>query len=324
MKKFIIKLVALIALLALLQVGGHYCFFKQASPFSFIEKDRLDSWLADGIDIINFGDSVLRDVHPDDVDKRYIPDMLQSLLLDYRLASVDHFAYHPDIYADFCEYIARQKSRPQLVIVPVNMRSFSPTWDLRPRYHFIKEKQILACDRPVLEAFAKPLFVLKAFDLQPIIYPEYINTPVYYDGEQVGICRDYDNPDYKEYSDEHIKNKILYRYMLPLSAEHRKVMSLARIARVLKQNGVKVIFYATPIDHQACKEHWGDEFTRHYNENIEVVRKALQQNGAELLDLSCELAHEDFNWNLYPNEHMKEQGRMLVSTKLAERIKEFL
>ena len=114
-------------------------------------------------DIIYFGDSTIYTLGVGDKDKRTTSEMVEEITPCYSLGSITHAAYQMDIYLEFCRYITRQKQHPSFIIIPINMRSFSPEWDRRPQYQFEMEKIILRGGllKQLLLAFYKPLRVFK-------------------------------------------------------------------------------------------------------------------------------------------------------------------
>ena len=94
-------------------------------------------------DVLLFGSSVEEYADSKDKDKRSISKMINSLSNKYHVESISGVAYHMDLFLELSKYIVKNLSHPKLIIVPINMRTFSPEWDKRPEYQFEKEKKIL-------------------------------------------------------------------------------------------------------------------------------------------------------------------------------------
>ena len=94
-------------------------------------------------DVFLFGSSVEKYTNRNDKDKRSISEMIDSLSDKYHVESISGNAYHMDMFLALSKYIIKNLSHPKLIIVPINMRTFSPEWDKRPEYQFEKEKKIL-------------------------------------------------------------------------------------------------------------------------------------------------------------------------------------
>ena len=119
MHKFILKIIILTIATASLQL-----IFGSKAPR---EIRAIDKALVKKLDIVFLCDSTNFVCSPNDTDRRSISQMLQDKLPQRRLLTIDHGAYQMDIYKSICDYLAAHDNRPELIIVPVNMRSFSPS-----------------------------------------------------------------------------------------------------------------------------------------------------------------------------------------------------
>ena len=282
---------------------------------------RLQDCLKLKTDILYFGDCSLFAGIPDDKDKRSIPAMLQALTPAYSIAELSRSAYHMELYLKYCQYIVKQRNHPKLVVIPVNMRSFSPEWDMRPQYQFEREKTILGGGpkKYLLLAFDR-LLLSMGYDFYSISREKFSQEPVYNGNEKVGMVRDFLNPDANQYSDRNIRNKFIFFYMYSLRPGHRKVKSLLEISRILSRHSIAVIFYIIPIDHQAGEKYFPGLFSQRLAENVEVIRSALAQSGNEIMDFSTAVTRSEFAWKLFPNEHIGSKGKSLVAEGLLSRV----
>lgn len=283
----------------------------------------LDTYLEKQADIIYFGDSTIRTFNVLDKDKKSTSEMLQEMLPDYFIGSIDQGAYNMDIYLAYCRYIDRRNIRPRIIIIPINMRSFSPEWDMKPEYQFESENVLLTSDNFLLRAFFKPLAVFKTFNLTTITREQYLNTPVFNGNIMAGRVRNFDNDSYQTYSEQNMKNQIIFYYMYPLHEDYRKAKSMMGIVKILKSRNMKVIFYVTPLDYERGEKYVGRLFRKRVGDNIQILRKLLKEEEIELLDISFALRTPlfDHETHIYINEHMKAEGRKFVALKLYERIK---
>jgi len=282
---------------------------------------RLQHHLKLKTDIHYFGDCTLFTGKAGDKDNRSIPAMLQALCPGYAVAELSHPAYHMDLYLAFCQYIVKQGQHPKLVIIPINMRSFSPEWDRRPQYQFTREKTILAGGpkKYLLLAFDR-LFMSLGYDLCAGSRDKYLREPVYCGDEKVGLVKDFLNPDFGKYSDEIMRDKLVFFYLYSLRPGHRKVRSLLEIARVLSLHSIPVIFYVMPIDCQTGEEFFPGLFSRRLAENVRVIRSALAETGNDVMDFSAAVPRGEFAWRQYPSEHIDSQGKLRVAEGLSSRL----
>ncbi|MCP5108838.1 MAG: hypothetical protein GY950_35975 [bacterium] len=327
MKKFIVKLSLLLLVTFFCQYLLTHYLLRIDDPrlkeyvFRFDEFTRLNHYLEEKIDIVYFGDSSIYTLGSGDKDKRSIARMTADKTPQYSLGELSHAAYHIDIYAAYCRYIARQGYHPEAVVIPINIGTFSPYWDKRPQYQFEKEKMILegGIRKQLLQAFYKPLMALD-YNFYTISREEFLNAPVFNGTRQVGIVSDFNNSSYRKYSERNMKNRILFFYMFSLSPQHRKLKSLVETAGVLARHNIEGIFYFTPIDYETGEKYFPGLFTRRLKENADVIRSLLAAEGVEVLDLSTGLPADSFSWGLYPNEHLNQKGRRYVAEKVSRRI----
>jgi len=278
----------------------------EAPGMTFYNLQLLNKYLERPVDVLIFSDSTDWYTADNDKDKRSISRMLKDLLPHKNVKNISHAAYHLDIYRAFCQYLVKNKNPPELIIIPLNLRSFSPQWDMEPYYQFEKEKIIL--DRGVLSAFYKPLRILKV-KFNKINREAYLKLPVFKGDEKIGEIRDMKG----------LKDQFIIKYMYPLSLEHRKIKSLLKIAGLLSSHQIDALFYITPVDYQAGEEYLPGEFIKRVTRNTGIIKDLLAQEhmSKQLLDLSLDLGSDCFAWKKpSPNEHLNQKGRKYVAEKL--------
>jgi hypothetical protein len=90
-------------------------------------------------EISMFGDSVAERVSRNDSDKRSLAQMVSENVAPRTFMALTRSAHQPDIYEPLIRAMLLQPRRPRVLIVPVNLRSFSPQWMLSPDWHFAQE-----------------------------------------------------------------------------------------------------------------------------------------------------------------------------------------
>jgi pimeloyl-ACP methyl ester carboxylesterase len=333
-KTLAIRLSAFILLLVLLQLGVSVLFPVEIPQDVLL----LEEYLSNGVDVIYLGDSTL--VQP--AGEVTLGEILEEMLPGYTVGQVAHPAYGLDLFARYVQYIVRSDHRPEVIVVPVNMRSFSPEWDRRPGYQFEEEKAVLTYGLFASRMLLRPLKILGALDPK-ITQEEFLNTAVYDGDIAVGTVRDFEAPG-KDGNDtlqqeaefvyhdalpseedaEALQKALTYYYMFRLDQDHRKLRALAQIARLCDESGIRVIFYITPVNYQRGTSVLGDVFRERFVENVDVihaaVRSALSQEDTErvtMLDLSFGLEAYAF----VDMEHLREQGKIYVADQLAAAIR---
>ena len=131
MKSFITKVIFSIAIfIAVLPFYEKYDFI-----FEILQYEKLGSIGMDLMynkvskikneDIIYFGDSVIRSYSATDSIKKSIVEIINdSLNLD--IVDLSNFGSSPIIFSEYVKYLLRNNIYPKLIIVPLNLRIFSP------------------------------------------------------------------------------------------------------------------------------------------------------------------------------------------------------
>lgn len=290
----------------------------------FREFELLRKYLNEKIDIIFFGDSSVYTHDPkNDTDKRTIILMLQDTIPELKVMPVVHPAYQMDLYLEFCKYIANSETKPKAVIIPISIRSFSPEWDLQPTYQFTEEKAFMsssAITTFLLNIFIKPLKVFKyGYENELFSNRKLDNADVYYKDSIVGKMAEY-NTGFEDRTEANKRKKFLLRYMFYIDKQHRKLNSLREICRLMLSENVTPIFYIIPLDHEAGAKYFSGEIIDVSKINASLIAEELQALGGKVIDLSLDLNTKDFNYDYYPNEHMKQFGRRHVAVKIAQKM----
>lgn len=323
MHRFFIKLLLLLFLFLAAQTVVAY-FYPAAIPEPVT---RFQTLLDEGMDILYFGDSTLW--HP--TGTQTTASMLQELLPARRVSELSHAAYGMDIYQSYINYMLRQDVRPALVIIPINMRSFSPEWDRRPGYQFTREKRVLAMGIPLTRLFGRPLGLFGGYD--PVITQnEFLHSTVYAGDVPIGAVQDFEGSVgaspldegggeqfvyYQDLPDEADYQRLLtYYYMEQVSPAHRKLQAMLDIAQALRAAQIEIIFYVTPVNVELGDVYIGESFRQQFAANVAVVKDELATQGVALIDLSFDLAAYFFS----DTEHLRQPGKRYIAETLATTI----
>jgi len=278
---------------------------------SFPELQTLKKALKSNKDVILFGSSVNRHTSSNDTDKRSIAEMLDKLLTKQNVVGISHGAYQADIYLEFVKYIAKQKrDEKPIIIIPINLRYFSPEWDLRPSYQFAKEKCLLN---------GYPFWA--NFKYREIKETEFHNFLVYNPNGRIEKVKDYLYISTKELDKlSEMRKGFIFRYMQPLKANHRKLKSLLKICEIGKETDLKIVMYITPIDYTYAEQLKIQGFRQHLYDSVNTIKSTLASCEIELIDLSMVLNSSYFDYNQRPNEHLNMSGRREVAKALKSAI----
>ena len=328
MKRLALKLAVSFLVLVLLQfiVSG---LFPADIPQELFQ---LQEYLDAEADIVYLGDSTL--TFP--VGEVTLGEIVQEMLPEHKVGEIAHPAYNLDLYLHYVRYILHRAHRPQIIVVPVNMRSFSPEWDLRPGYQFEKEKKTLTMGLLISRVFGRPLEIFGLY--KPSISQEtFLGATVYLGDEPVGTVRDFEGAVAQDaatagqgdagfvYHDalpsaedtEALRQALIYRYMARLKRDQRQLRAMLEIAELGRDNDVEILFYITPLNHQQGQRLLGESFVETLDQNVALVKSLADGREAMLLDMSTDLEAFAF----VDMEHMREVGKEHVAAELAAAIR---
>lgn len=334
MKSFLFKLFVFLLILFGLQA----VIFIVRSPSVPEGVTQLKTHLAQGVDVIGLGDSSVLFAYDKESNQDPTYTLLQGIMNQHRIGAIAHPAYHMGIYEAYFENIVKNSHSVDLVIIPLNLRSFSPESDQRPDYEFSESKLLLRHDGWLTRMFLRPLSVFKLFAPQ-ITERDYHNKPVYFGDQRVGQVKDFLSDKYfvTKSRDEvkkgaprkfikvsipFYRDKFIFHYMYALKEDHRKMASIRRIIRMSHQAQIPVIFYITPIDVETGTHLLGKRFKEQVAQNAKVLQEVVQQEGGVVMDLSATLGKDFFYWyddekgEFTPSEHLRYPGRAYVAKRL--------
>ena len=281
---------------------------------------ELQEALARDCDTVIVGDSTLGWTASTDMDKRSTPTMLDDLMPEMRVFNYWHEAYHAEVYLPLCAGLVRGKHRPDAVILEVNLHSFAPVWDAYPQYQFERDIGELSFMNTPFHFLLRPLLVFGAFDGESITQSEYERRIVYDGDTPVGKVADFRVRYFNTFSTENLRKRVVANYMGDIDPLHPKLAALEDCIRIFKVKGIRTYTYITPVDWQTCRESVGDRFFVQLEKNVQGVKEAVRAAGGIILDCSRLLETDAFDWRIdsYPNEHLNQNGRIVLAQALRD------
>jgi hypothetical protein len=273
--------------------------------------------------VLFFGDSVNFCYAPTDVDRRGISEMLASMMPERRLVTVGNRAYHMGVYDAYTRFSLRHgRKKPKMIVVPVNLRSFTTHWIMNPGWRFDDLQRYLRHAGIIDDLAYRPLKCLKAGGDPGMTQDQYQLAQVYDGRKVVGRVKDFIGSEDDKVTDEKKRNKVVFYFMQGLDKKNERVCQMLRLAHYTKIRGYKVLFYIGPVDFQTCDKLLGNErFSKQMKTNADYIMKILDDAGYDALDLSRTLGSDSFYYRSpYPDEHLNEKGRRYVAERLKERI----
>lgn len=304
-----------------------FAWAKIPKPYPVLAKlaANYDSRWSKGADILYLGDSVVERISWDDTDKRTLDEMVaDSLSSEKSLICIAHAAYHFRIYYYLLNILRSTRNKPELVILPINIRCFSPQWDLNPSWQFEEEIQYLKAYPetrrvPAIRRNADALTFSEAELNLELDLPFTNLTRMRQFLNQIKNI-----PPDPEGKLQRRKQIYIFHYLNQLQPTHRRLEYLGKILDLLNELKIHLLLYITPINYEGGTRHIGDGFTKIIRSNAaivqEYVRPWLKTGQVCFLDLQELLTSEYFFHIDELTEHLNQSGRIKLAQTLVREI----
>lgn len=309
LRSFIIKNIIFSFVATLIFVVAYFLFaiFINHYPekLDFRIPNQLKYQIDNNIDFVILGSSVNKSFNPEDTDKRSIAQMFGPLLPNHTARGVSHEAFGMDVFYEMINYLSSNSNKVR-IIVPINLRSFSPIWDKRPQWQFVKEKYYIS-GLPDWVNFR----LYKEYDQN-----DFNQSIIYYNDSVLGTLKSIMNTINNEH-EESMKRAFITNYMQFLRHDNRKLNALKSICNLAQDNSIKILFYYTPIDIQKARYLKIANFQNTIEINKNIINKIIKSHNLKVVDYSFELESDYFDYNHLPNEHMNMKGRLKIAQLLS-------
>lgn len=273
----------------------------------------MDALNRGNVDILYFADSVMRYHSKYDTNKEGIDELL-SALSGRTVLPVNSDAYSALIYRDYVGLLRKTRTMPSLVVIPINMRSFSDGWVKYPKYNFRLQRMYI--NYLASHTFQPYDYITYKFFGEDDEIRAWEKQDVVYKGVRIGKIKEL-------HLNETPAAAFRYYYMYSLDAGNNIFVSLQKTFDELATLQVPVLVYITPVNIEAG-EKYAPALREIMTVNIAVVRRFLEKNRIRYLDLSFSLDPGRFVTPDTPSEHLNFRGRSFVAKEIHEcMIREF-
>ena len=280
-------------------------------------------------DVLYLGDSTVLRASNEDEDKRSTADMLaEDLKGKARVLELSHGAYQMEIFYHLLSTFKITRHSPRLIILPINMRSFSPQWYLRPNWQFRAEIELLVSyysghglkmyyrKHKYQDGYGKIQVEFPLSDIQTI-------------GEFEELRLSKNNS--KTLQKIRKKELFIYFYLYPIYEGHPLLIKLRETVRLARTLDSKIMFYITPINITAALRNVGQEFGHYFSENLKTVKDVFFKEKGRILtdediksyaplnessvclDYSQVLENDCFFHTESIDEHLNQKGKGFIS-----------
>ena len=194
-------------------------------------------------DVLMFGDSVAERVSRHDQDKRTIAEMVAETLKPKSLVSITRTAQNPALYSALLVALSMQPRRPRQLIIPVNLRCFSPQWHFNPDWQLTQELAVLSAYHADRNA-AVPAIADVLHD--PELHQAFERIPVRYGLSKlttVGQFRDVvrRHPASDEERARRSREIFVFHYTHRIESDHPKLAALCECARLASRKAIRAL-----------------------------------------------------------------------------------
>ena len=276
-------------------------------------------------EVLLFGDSVMNCVSRYDRNVVPLGRMLKDrLALQYQTCVVAEDGYHPEVFRVLTEVLLTLPNRPKLVILAINIRCFSPQWDLNPDW---QHQDVIDGARGFLADPTAGVPVTLAPRPSEEDRHRYAATVVSCPGRPEATVAYYlrqieTRPANPEAALERSRDIFSFHYLPIAVSQSRRLHSLQALLRRFRQLGCKVLCYVTPVNHEAGGRLLGRQFGESTSSTVATIQRAASAepwspNHFTFADWSELLPSRSFFHDLDPTEHLNEEGRIRVSIEAA-------
>lgn len=275
------------------------------------------------INLLVYGDSVSERVSNSDTNKKKLFEMIHHKIgNDISYYHITHSAYYADIYNLYIRYILSLDIKIDEIIVPINLRNFSPQWDYNPIYQCMSHISAL---KLLLEN--KNIAIRDEQNNSLKTVNDFFESEVNYIGSPYKYIHNFQNivmsaP--KTENDKIERKKIIftYHYMNKIDQYHHKFKPFEDMVELCNKNKIKLFLYLTPINYEGGVKFVGKSFSDNLRSNAATVcNQILKSVKADLGALTIKdfsmLLTSDFFFNREETtEHLNENGRILLAENI--------
>lgn len=309
----IVRGAAILGIVLALQVGAGPMVYRAFAPDVV---QALREKTADPLDVLYVGDSTVTQYAPADDDKRSAPAYLSEQLADRDVSSYVHPAYDMRCFSAIASFLANQTNRPRNIVVPVNLRSFSPGWQRYPDYSFDRERRCLKNDSYFARAFHIPFDV---FYQAPNDLAAYNAFPVFEQGNAVGTIASLRKEWRTADETRQLEISALMSYLQPVRDDHRLFAAIRDLIHTCEAADIELLVYVTPVDVETGDACTGGRVSAAAQAIVKEVSAICAEADVTLFDWSEAFPASYFIVGTGSIEdHLNETGRRALAGRIAE------
>lgn len=299
-------------------------FVKQKDQYT---EALLQTFNKQQIDVLYFGDSSIRFAGSRDTNKTGI-DLLFQAKSGLTVCTIANPGFSAVIYSEYVRLLDKTKYKPKLVIIPINLRSFTGSSIRRPALNF-PLKQIYIRYKRSGQIELSDYLKYRFLGLEEQLTENWKKQQVLLDGKSLGthnyirgkslIADSLDYAPKREYLyAEKLALKFKYHYMTQIRPDDAMLTYLDEIINYFRGKGIPILFYLTPINFQDGKKYVGEAFKIRTEENIVTIENFMKSKNIKFLNLATSLAPSAFIDKRDVFEHYNTDGRSFIAGEVAK------
>lgn len=295
-------------------------------------------WVVDeDVDAIYFGESSNFHVAEGDTGSHRISTILDTLLPDLKIGTVDHSGIHSGTYLALIQNIPSEMDLKYL-IVTMNFRSFDAMWRYSQFETNLAKAELMMQPRPAI--INKFLTSLNYYDLktdeerQAQMHHAWETDSFNIPGFQFHTVDKWDSAMAWQHFVE--INPYLTVEQIPLAAHYVKnfafeidtltnerIHDFDAIMDWADERGVQVIFPLLGENMEEGRKLAGDELIYLMEKNRQLLKERYRRKGAIVVDVMDDIPDSNFVDRHWPTEHYDKEGKAIVAEKIAEALEEY-
>lgn len=291
-------------------------------------------WRDRPISMLLFGDSVATSIGPCDSGQDSLQNWVERATKTHPAAQkfiqnmvfATSASFYTPVYNDILNLMVSLNARIQLVVIAINLRSFSDEWYTMPS----RRNELF---RSALRVKTGIATLVDFYQIAKYTYSDaldreinqWLGERVVYPGYTLGIRSQFNreikpslecHPDLQKEYQETLKTKFIYHYLYVLNDSHEGLQALRTLMGTIRAIGAHSLVYITPINMEDGITLVGPKFKQQVTRNITVIRNVVSQEGGMFVDWSDRLSRQRFVDQRLAVEHLDNEGRQWLGEAL--------
>jgi hypothetical protein len=250
-------------------------------------------------EVILFGSSIENHFDKDSQSNFRISEILDTLN-NKKVKHISNPGFYMPVYFSFIKTFSSSTHKPVTFIVPINMRSFSPSW-YGSRYNQFRDIDI-------------------ALSLKTFMSKKYFSVE---DSEKIKTgCKseitfdEFMSTFFLSSNDNDLEKCVYYGFLIK---PNNHVFNYLEKITNIKSKNLNIVFYFEPLDYSNLTKNQKSNL----NQNIKFLKKLLNESKHEYVDLSRLINSEFFDYTRTFNEHTKQYGKYITAKSLNDFISSY-